>query len=141
MLGSHGDTMVPVLSKTTVSGRPVSGLIGKDRLDAIIKRTRERGAEIVSLLGSGSAYYSPSAAVFTMINAILRDSKETIVASAFLSGEYGLKDIAIGVPCKIGRNGIEKVIELEMSQEEDVAFRKSAEAIKSSIDILSALAG
>lgn len=136
MLGSHGDTMVPILSKTTVSGRPITELIRKDRLDAIVKRTCERGAEIVSLLGSGSAYYSPSAAVFRMISAILNDSKETIVASAFLNGEYGLKDITIGVPCEIGKAGIEKIIELEMSEEEDIAFRKSAKAIKSSIDIL-----
>ncbi len=136
MLGSHGDTMVPILSKTTVSGLPVSDAISKDSLDAIVNRTRERGAEIVGLLGSGSAYYSPSAAVFRMINIILKDSKETIVVSAYLDGEYGLKDIAIGVPCKIGRGGIDKIIELEMSQDEDAAFRKSAKAIKSSIGIL-----
>lgn len=136
MLGSHGDTMVPILSKTTVSGRPISEVIKKDKLDAIIKRTRERGAEIVGLFGSGSAYYSPSAAVFKMINAILKDSKETIVASAFLNGEYGLKDIAIGVPCKIGKNGIEEIVELEITKEEDIAFRNSAKAIKSAIDIL-----
>ena len=136
MLGSHGDTMVPILSKTTVSGKPISEVMPKDKLDAIIKRTCERGAEIVSLLGSGSAYYSPSAAVLKMIDIILKDSKETIVASACLNGEYGLKDIAIGVPCKIGRNGIDKIIELEMSREEDAAFRRSAKEIKSSIDIL-----
>ncbi len=140
MLGSHGDTMVPILSKTTVSGKPISEAISKDSLDAVVRRTRERGAEIVGLLGSGSAYYSPSAAVFKMITIILSGSKETIVASAYLNGEYGLKDIAIGVPCEIGPCGIEKIIELEMSREEDTAFRKSAKAIKSSINILSASA-
>ncbi|MDO8524857.1 MAG: malate dehydrogenase [Candidatus Omnitrophota bacterium] len=136
MLGSHGDTMVPILSKTTVSGKPVSEAISKGSLDAIVRRTRERGAEIVGLLGSGSAYYSPSAAVFRMINIILKGPEETIVASAYLNGEYGLKDIAIGVPCEIGPYGIEKIIELEMSREEDTAFRNSAKAIKNSIDTL-----
>ena len=128
--------MVPILSKTTVSGKPISEVMQKDKLDAIVKRTCERGAEIVTLLGSGSAYYSPSAAVFKMISMIFKDSKETVVVSAYLNGEYGLKDIAIGVPCKIGKNGIEKIVELEMSKEEDTAFRNSAKAIKSSIEIL-----
>ena len=136
MLGSHGDTMVPVISKTTVSGKPVSDVMSKDKLEAIIKRTRDRGAEIVSLLGSGSAYYSPSAAVFKMIKVILGDTKETIVASVCLNEEYGLKDIAIGVPCKIGKSGIVEIIEFKLSQEEDIAFRGSAKAIKSSIDII-----
>ena len=136
ILGSHGDTMVPVISKTYVSGKPVSEMMAKDKLDAIIKRTRDRGAEIVSLFGSGSAYYSPSAAVFKMIAVILKGAGETLTASACLDGEYGLKDIAIGVPCKIGRGGIEKVVELELSKEEDAAFRKSAKAIKSTIDLI-----
>ena len=117
MLGSHGDTMVPILSKTTVSGKPISEIIPKDKLDAIIKRTRERGAEIVSLLGSGSAYYSPSAAVFRMIEIILKGPEETVVASACLNGEYSLKDIAIGVPCKIGKDGIEEIVKLDLSKE------------------------
>ncbi len=136
ILGSHGDTMVPIVSKTYVSGKPVSELIPKDSLDAIVKRTGARGAEIVGLLGSGSAYYSPSAAVFRMIKAILTDSKEAVVVSAFLDGEYGLKDIAIGVPCKIGRRGIEEISGLELSEEEESAFKKSALAIKASIDTL-----
>ncbi|MFA5143781.1 MAG: malate dehydrogenase [Candidatus Omnitrophota bacterium] len=136
MLGSHGDTMVPVLSKTTVSGKPLAGMLPKERLDAIVKRTRDRGAEIVGLFGSGSAYYSPSAAVFKMITMVLGDTNQTAVASACLDGEYGLRDVAIGVPCKIGKNGIEKIIELGLSKEEDAAFRASAKAIKSSIAIL-----
>jgi len=136
MLGSHGDTMVPVLSKTTVSGKPVSALMPKAALEAVVKRTRERGAEIVSLLASGSAYYSPSAAAFRMIEAILKDSKATLTASAYLEGEYGLKDLTLGVPCRIGRGGIEEIIELELSKEEDIALRASAKAIKSSIDTL-----
>lgn len=136
MLGSHGDTMVPILSKTTVSGKPITEIMSKERLSAIIKRTCDRGAEIVSLLGTGSAYYSPSAAVFKMIKIVLKDSKETVIASACLDGEYALKDIAIGVPCKIGKDGISEIIELKMSKEEGAAFRNSAKIIKSSIDIL-----
>lgn len=136
VMGSHGDTMVPIISKTSVAGKPVTGLIKKEMLDKIIKRTCDRGAEIVSLLGTGSAYYSPSASVFKMINAILNDTGETLVASAYLDGEYGLKDIFIGIPCKIGKNGIEKIIEIDMSEEEASALRKSAQAIKSSIELL-----
>jgi malate dehydrogenase len=130
ILGSHGDTMVPLVSKTLVNGKSVTDLIKKDRLDIIVKRTCDRGAEIVSLLGSGSAFYSPSAAVFNMIKAILKDTKETITASAYLEGEYGLKDMFIGVPCKIGKNGIEKILELDLSEEERASLTRSAQAIK-----------
>ena len=136
ILGSHGDTMVPLVSQTFVSDRPVTEVMPKDKLDAIIQRTRDRGAEIVKLFGSGSAYYSPSAAVFKMIDVILKDKKETLVISACLDGEFALKDVAIGVPCKLGRSGIEEIIVPKMSKEEDAAFRESAEAIKSSIGIL-----
>lgn len=136
MLGSHGDTMVAVISKTRVGGKDIAKVLPKDKLDFIVKRTRERGAEIVSLLGSGSAYYSPSAAVFKMINAILKGSGETLVVSAILEGEYGLKDISIGVPCKIGSSGIEKIVELDLAPDEKTAFRKSAQAIKDSIKSL-----
>ena len=130
MLGSHGDTMVPLISRTKVNGKPVTSVISKDKLDAIVKRTRDRGAQIISLLGSGSAYYSPSAAVFKMIKMILNDTKETVVASAYLDGEYSLNDICIGVPCVLGRNGIEKVVGLELSEEEKKAFLKSAQSIQ-----------
>lgn len=136
ILGSHGDTMVPLLSQTFVSGRPITEVMSRDKLDAIIQRTRDRGAEIVGLFGSGSAYYSPSAAVFKMIDVILKDKKETMVVSAFLEGEFGLNDVAIGVPCKLGRSGIKEIVGLKMSKEEDAAFRESAKAIKSSIGIL-----
>jgi len=136
MLGSHGDTMVPVISKTTVSGKPVRDLISKGKLDAIIKRTCDRGAEIVSLLGSGSAYYSPSAGVFRMLDVIFGDKSQTIVVSAYLTGEYGLKDICMGVPCVLGKKGIEKIIEMDLSGEEAAAFKKSAAAIKESIALL-----
>lgn len=136
MLGSHGDTMVPLLSKTRVNGKDVAKVIAKDRLEAIVKRTRDRGAEIVSLLGSGSAYYSPSAAVFKMIDVILNDRKETLVASAYLEGEYSLKDICIGVPCVLGRSGIDAIVELDLSGEEKSSFLKSAEAIRNINSIL-----
>src|SRR3989338_535217 len=130
ILGSHGDTMVQLISKTRVDGKPVTDLIKKDRLDAIVKRTCGRGAEIVSLLGSGSAFFSPSAAVFKMLNAIIKDTKETIAVSAYIEGEYGLEDLCIGVPCKIGENGVEKIIELGLSEEEKAALAKSAQAVK-----------
>lgn len=137
MLGSHGDTMVPVLSKTTVNGRPIQSFIPKDKLDKIIKRTCDRGAEIVALFGTGSAYYSPSAAAFKMVNAVLKDTKEELIVSVYLKGEYGLDDVCIGVPCKIGKKGIEGIIKLELSGEEEKAFFKSAQAIKSSAELLS----
>lgn len=136
VLGSHGDTMVPVLSKTKVAGRPVSEIIPKDKLQNIVKRTCDRGAEIVSLLGTGSAFYSPSAATLSMIKAIMNDTKETLTVSARMEGEYGLKDICIGVPCIIGRSGMEKVIEIDLSKEEKDAFLKSANAIRGSVDLL-----
>jgi len=128
--------MVPVLSKTFVSGKPVAGLIAKDKLDGIVKRTCDRGAEIVALLGTGSAFYSPSAAVFEILKAIDGDIKQTIAVSVYLSGEYGLEGVCIGVPCVIGKTGVEKIIEIELSKEEKEAFLRSARAIKSSIDLL-----
>ena len=136
VLGSHGDTMVPVLSKTRVAGKPVMDLIPKDKLERIVKRTCDRGAEIVSLLGAGSAFYSPSAAALLMIKAVINDTKETLTASALLEGEYGLKDICIGVPCVIGKSGMERVVEIDLSKEEKAAFLKSASAIQGSINLL-----
>lgn len=135
ILGSHGDTMVPVLSKTTVGDKSISDCLPKDKLDAIIQRTRDRGAEIVKLLGSGSAYYSPSAGVLKMIECIVDDSKETVVAAAILEGEYALKDIAIGVPVVLGKAGIEQVVEFELDEEEKTSLLNSAKAIKSVIDL------
>ena len=136
ILGSHGDTMVPVLSKTRVKGKSVLSLIPKNRLEEIVKRARDRGAEIVGLLGSGSAYYSPSAAAFKMVYAIVNDTKEVLAVSAYLNGEYSLRDLYIGVPCKIGKNGISEIVEFKLSQEEDIAFRESAKVIRSSIETL-----
>ena len=130
ILGSHGDTMVPLLSKTKVGAKLVTEIMASGKLKAIVKRTCDRGAEIVSSLGSGSAYYSPSAAVFKMIESILKDKKETLAASAYLEGEYGLRDLYIGVPCKIGSGGIEKIVEFDISADEKAALARSAQAIK-----------
>lgn len=136
VLGSHGDTMVPLISHTLVSGKPLADIMANEAIGRIIKRTRERGAEIVSLLGTGSAFYSPSASVMKMLRAIIEDTGEIQVVSAYLEGEYGLKDICIGVPCALGRSGIKKVVEVVMSRDERSEFDKSAVAIKSSIQML-----
>lgn len=137
ILGSHGDTMVPLISHTTVGGKPLEKTLPKEKIDEIVKRTRNRGAEIVACLGTGSAYYSPSAAVFRMVDSILNDRKETIALSACLEGEYGLKDMAIGVPCRLGKNGIEEVVELKLTKTEESSFQRSAQAIKESIKLAS----
>src|SRR3989338_1777787 len=129
ILGSHGDTMVPILSNTSVNGKPILSLLPKSRIDELVGKTRARGAEIVSHLGTGSAYFSPSAAIFKMLRAVIKDTNETLTVSAYLDGEYGLKDIAIGVPCKLGRSGIEEIVELKLSEEEKNALAKSARAI------------
>jgi malate dehydrogenase len=136
VLGSHGDTMVPLISKTRVSGRPVEDLIDKASLEKIIQRTRDRGAEIVRSLGTGSAFYSPSAAVFSMLKTMLGTKTLTHVVSACLDGEYGLKDVCIGVPCRLGRSGLEKVLELELSVGEAAQFKSSAKAIRETIALL-----
>jgi malate dehydrogenase len=128
--------MVPVVSKMLAGGQAITQVMAKDKLDSIIQRTRERGAEIVGLLGSGSAYYSPSAAAFRMVESILKDSGEIFVVSACLNGEYGLTDLSIGVPCQIGGSGIKKIIELDLSGSEKKAFNKSAQAIKTNIESL-----
>lgn len=136
VMGSHGDTMVPIVSKTFVKGKPLAELLSKAKIDEIVKKTCDRGAEVVSLLGNGSAYYSPSAAVLRMIRAIMDDVGEVLTASAYLNGEYGLKDIYMGVPCRFDRRGIVEVVEMEMSESEKDAFKKSAKAVKGSIDLL-----
>lgn len=136
ILGSHGDTMVPLLSATKVRGKPIENLMTKDDLERAVQRTRDRGAEVVKLLGTGSAYYSPSAAVMKMILAILNDTHETIATAACLDGEYGMSDICIGVPCRLGRSGIEAVVEVAMGPGERAAFEASARAIKSTIELL-----
>ena len=136
VLGSHGDTMVPLVSKTLVGGKPIASVMQPEILEKIVKRTCDRGAEIVSLLGTGSAYYSPSAAVFKIIEAILGDKKEVHAVSTYCNGEYGLNDVFVGVPCTIGKGGIEGIVTLDLSEDEERAFRASAKAIKGSIELL-----
>lgn len=136
VMGSHGDTMVPIVSKTFVKGKPLTDLLSKEKIDAIVKRTCDRGAEIVTLLGTGSAYYSPSASVVQMIMAMIDDIGEVLPASAYLGGEYGLSDICMGVPCRFDRRGLVEVVKIEMSEEEKAAFLRSAKAIKGSIELL-----
>jgi malate dehydrogenase len=130
VLGGHGDTMVPLPRYTTVQGKPISSLMSKDKLDAIIKRTRDGGAEIVGLLKTGSAFYAPSASVVDMVEAILRDQKRVLPCSVLCEGEYGLKDVIVGVPVRIGRGGMEQVVEYELAAEERAALEASANAVR-----------
>jgi malate dehydrogenase len=136
MMGSHGDTMVPVLSRTTVGKRKLTDLIPKERLDKIVDTTRFRGAQIVNLLGSGSAYYSPSLATFRMIDIILSGKREVVAACAFLDGEYGLSGICIGVPVLLGRKGIESVVEIDLAEEERSSLLRSEAIIRKTMELL-----
>jgi malate dehydrogenase len=130
VLGGHGDTMVPLIGTTTVGGVPVSKLIKPERLAQIVQRTRDGGAEIVSLLKTGSAYYAPSAAVVQMVEAILFDRKEVLPCAAYLEGEYGISGLFVGVPVKLGAGGVEKVIEIDLTSEEKAGLQKSANAVR-----------
>ena len=130
VLGGHGDTMVPLISYTSVSGIPITQLIAKERLEAIVQRTRTGGAEIVKYLKTGSAYYAPSSAAVQMCEAIANDQKRILPCAAWLQGEYGLKDLFLGVPCKLGRGGLEKILEVELTDAEREALEKSAEAVR-----------
>jgi malate dehydrogenase len=130
VLGGHGDTMVPLPRYSTVAGIPITELIPKDRLDAIVQRTRDGGAEIVKHLKTGSAYYAPSAAAVEMVEAILKDKKKIVPCAVYLQGEYGIDGYFIGVPCKLGSAGLEEIIEIKLTPEEDAALKKSAEAVK-----------
>src|SRR5690349_19337521 len=130
VLGGHGDTMVPLISYTTVSGIPVTQLIERAKLDAIVDRTRNGGAEIVKFLKTGSAYYAPSAGAVQMVEAIVNDQKRILPCAAWLEGEYGMSGLYLGVPCKLGRRGLERVIEVQLTKEERAALEKSAEAVR-----------
>jgi len=136
LLGGHGDDMVPLPRYSTVSGIPVTELLPQDQIEKIVERTRKAGGEIVALLKSGSAYYSPSLCAVTMAESIVKDKKRIIPSCAYLEGEYGLNDICFGVPVKLGANGIEQIIELQLNAEELAAVKKSAEGVNSSIDNL-----
>jgi malate dehydrogenase len=130
VLGGHGDTMVPLISYTTVSGIPVTQLLDQPTLDKIVERTRNGGAEIVAFLKTGSAYYAPSAAVTQMAEAIVHDKKRILPCAAWVQGEYGVSGVYLGVPCKLGRGGLEKILEVKLSADEQAALKKSAEAVQ-----------
>jgi malate dehydrogenase len=130
VLGGHGDTMVPLSRYTMVRGKPVSELRSNDRLEAVVKRTREGGAEIVGLLKTGSAFYAPSASAVDMIEAIVKDQKRVLPCAVFCEGEYGLQDVVVGVPVKLGRGGAEEVVEYELTVEERAALVTSAGAVR-----------
>jgi len=130
VLGGHGDTMVPLISYTTISGIPVTQLLAKDKLDAIVQRTRNGGAEIVAFLKTGSAYYAPSAAAIQMVEAIVHDKKRVLPCSVWLQGEYGLKDVYCGVPAKLGKGGLEQILEVTLTEQERTDLHTSAEAVR-----------
>ena len=141
LLGGHGDDMVPMPRFSTVNGIPVTEFISKERLDQIVDRTKKAGGEIVALLKTGSAFYSPSLGAVIMAEAILKDKRRLIPSCAYLDGEYGLKDICFGVPTILGANGIEKIIELKLNAEEQAALKKSAESVGKTIAEMKAIKG
>ena len=136
VLGGHGDTMVPVPRYTSVAGIPVADLIAKDKLDAIIDRTRNGGGEIVKLLKAGSAFYAPSAAVVEMVDAIFHDRKKILPCAAYLEGEYGIQGLYVGVPVKLGANGIEEIVELKLTAEEKAGLDKSAASVRELVSVI-----
>ncbi|GAC1423833.1 MAG: malate dehydrogenase [Ktedonobacteraceae bacterium] len=136
VLGGHGDTMVPLSRMCTVAGVPIAQLIPAERIEQIVQRTRDGGAEIVKLLGTGSAYFAPSASVLQMIDSILLDKKMIVPCAVYLTGEYGIKNLFVGVPAKLGAKGIEQVIEIELTEEERTLLQKSASAVKELIDVM-----
>lgn len=139
LMGGHGDEMVPLPRFTTISGIPVTEFIAADRLEAIVDRARKGGGEIVSLLKTGSAYYAPAAATTQMVEAVVRDKKRVIPCAAYLEGEYGLNDMYFGVPIVLGAGGVERIIELPLNEEEQALVRKSADAVRSTIETLKTL--
>lgn len=136
VLGGHGDDMVPLPRYTTVSGIPITQMIAKDRLDAIIERTRKGGGEIVQYLKTGSAYYAPSAAAVEMVEAVIHDAKRLLPCSAWLTGQFGIRDTYAGVPVILGKNGVEKIVEIELTDEEKAMLQASANHVKQNIEAL-----
>lgn len=136
VLGGHGDTMVPLVSYTTVSGIPITQLLAKSKLDAIVDRARNGGAEIVKHLKTGSAYYAPSAAAVQMVEAIVLDQRRILPCSAWLEGEYGMSGLYLGVPCKLGEGGLKQIMEVELTAEERAALEKSADAVREPMKVL-----
>jgi malate dehydrogenase len=137
VLGGHGDTMVPLVSYTTVSGIPITQLIDRKKLDDIVERTRKGGAEIVAHLKTGSAYYAPSAAAVQMAESIVKNKRRILPCAAWLEGEYGLEGMYLGVPCKLGSSGLEAIIEVELNSKEQIALNKSAEHVRETMSAVS----
>jgi malate dehydrogenase len=136
VLGGHGDTMVPLPRYSTVAGIPITELLPKERIDALVQRTANGGAEIVGLLKTGSAYYAPAASTVEMVEAILKDKKKILPCAAYLDGQYGVRGLYVGVPVKLGRAGVEQVIEIRLTPDEQAAFTKSAAAVRELVDKL-----
>jgi malate dehydrogenase len=139
VLGGHGDTMVPLPRFSTVAGIPITELMSSERIEALATRTRNGGAEIVSLLKTGSAYYAPASAAVEMAESILKDKKKILPCAAYLDGEYGISGLFVGVPVKLGKNGIEQIISLKLGPEEQRALNKSAAAVKELVDAMGAM--
>ena len=135
VLGGHGDTMVPLPRYSTVAGIPITDLMDKATIDAIVTRTANGGAEITKLVGT-SAWYAPGASVVEMVEAILLDKKKIVPCSVYLQGEYGVRDLFVGVPCKLGARGLEQIVQIKLTSEEDAGFKKSAAAVKELVDVL-----
>ena len=136
VLGGHGDTMVPLPRFSTCAGIPITELLTPEQIEAIVKRTANGGAEIVSLLKTGSAYYAPSAAAVEMTESILKNKKKILPCAAYLEGEYGINGLYVGVPCKLGTNGLEQIIEINLTAEERIALQKSAAAVQELVNVL-----
>lgn len=141
VLGGHGDLMVPLPRFSTVAGIPITEMMDRAQIDKIVERTRFGGAEIVELLKTGSAYVAPAAAITEMVEAILRDKKKIIPCATYLDGEYGIKDLFVGVPVKLGRRGVEKVIEIELREEERESFLKSVDRVRSGVEEIKQILG
>src|ERR671926_1590114 len=136
VLGGHGDTMVPLPRYSTCAGIPLPDLMPQEKIDQIVKRTANGGAEIVSLLKTGSAYYAPSAAAVEMAEAILKDKKKILPCAAYLQGEYGIQNLYVGVPCKLGARGLEQIIEIKLTDEENAALQKSAGSVRELVNVI-----
>jgi len=136
VLGGHGDTMVPVVSYSNVAGVPISQLIPAARIEEIVQRTRDGGAEVVKLLKSGSAYYAPAASVCEMVDSIVLDQKRVLPTAAYLQGEYGVEGVYVGVPCRLGAAGLEQILELDLSEDEQVQLRRSAGAVRELVEVM-----
>ena len=136
VLGGHGDTMVPVTASTTVGGQPITEVLSEDRIDSIVKRTQDGGAEIVNLLKTGSAYYAPSAATVQMVEAILFDKQEILPCTAYLEGEYGIDGLYVGVPVRLGARGVENIVSFNLTESEQTDLLNSAEAVRELVEVM-----